>query len=460
MATPPRIALEIRDPRLRAALETLREQIDRAGGRVLAVGGCVRDAVLGVPAGEIDLEVYGLDAERLLRCLGRRFALDVVGRAFGIARLRGLPIDVSLPRRQSACGSGAPSLETGADPQLSPSEALRRRDFTLNAMGLDLSNGELIDPHGGLADLRARVLRHTGAGFGEDPLRVLRGMQLAARFELRAASGTLALCRSLSPQGLPRERVFGEWQKLVLLGRRPSRGLGFLRACGWLVHYPELAALVDCPQDPGWHPEGDVWTHTSRCMDAFARERVGEVREDLVVGLATLCHDFGKPATTRQEGDRITSRGHEAEGAALTRAFLERLTDEARLVDQVAPLVAEHLKPALLYAARAGDAAVRRLAVRARRIDWLVRVARADHRGRLDPNAAFAAGEWLLARARALEIQRAAPVPLVLGRHLISLGLEAGPRFGPILEACYQAQLDGEFDSEEAGIAFARRLLS
>ena len=287
-------------------------------------------------------------------------------------------------------------------------------------------------------------------------------MQFAARFELTPAPETVSLCRGIEPEGLAAERIFEEWRKLVLMGVRPSIGLTFLRDTGWLRHFSELEALIDCPQNPRWHPEGDVWIHTLHCMDVFASERVGDAREDLVVGLAVLCHDLGKPATTTIDDDgRVRSRGHERVGVAQTRTFLERLTREVSLVEEVIPLVAEHLAPVELFQAGAGDAAVRRLARRAGRIDRLVRVASADQRGRpplLIPR--FEAGEWLRERAAALDLARSAPGPIVLGRHLIDLGLEPGPRFAPILEACFESQLDGEFDTLEGGIARARALLA
>jgi len=455
-----RIPWRVDDARLREALARVVEDVRGAGGRALVVGGCVRDAALGRSPADLDVEVYGIEAERLVALLARRFGVDLVGRAFGVLKLRGIAIDVSLPRRESKQGSGHRGFAIHSDPRLSPEQAAARRDFTINAIALDPTSGEVIDPFGGLRDLAARVLRHTTLHFGEDPLRVLRGMQFAARFELEPAPETLALCREIEPEGLARERIFGEFQKLILQGVRPSLGLRFLRESGWLAHFPELAALVDCPQDPEWHPEGDVFVHTLHCMDAYAAEREGDAREDLIVGLAVLCHDLGKPATTAKSGaGRIVSHRHEPDGEARAREFLARLTEERELVDAVLPLVAAHLAPFQLYRDRAGDAAVRRLARRVGRIDRLVRVARADARGRPPRDAArFEAGEWLLERARALAVERSEPEALVRGRDLIELGLAPGPSFTPLLEACYEAQLEGQIGSREEGLELAGRL--
>jgi tRNA nucleotidyltransferase (CCA-adding enzyme) len=347
-----------------------------------------------------------------------------------------------------------------ADPWMSIAEAARRRDFTINAMSVDLATGELEDPFGGSADLRHGLLRHTSERFAEDPLRVLRGMQLAARFDLDTTPETIELCRSIPFEGLAPERVFEEWRKLVLKGKRISRGLAFLRDTGWVRHFPELARLIDCPQDPQWHPEGDVWVHTLHVMDAFARARTGDDWEDLVVGFACLCHDLGKPATTTRESDgRIRSRGHEAAGEAPTRSFLAAMTRQTALTDEVVPLVRHHLKPRQLFDAQASDAAVRRLADKVGRIDRLARVSRADSEGRPPLPTDDRDADWLLERARRLELENQRPTPLVLGRHLIERGLVPGPVFGPILDRCFEAQLDGVFTDLEGGLAHLDRVL-
>ena len=441
-----------------SAVLTLCQAVAAAGGRALLTGGCVRDAALGYPPRDLDLEVLGVAPDRLRSLVVACYRADVVGRHFPVLHLGGaLGLDVSMPRRP---GGYAGDFDVGADPEAGPAEAAARRDFTVDAIGLDPLRREIVDPCGGLADLAAGRLRHASERFDEDPVRVLRGMQLLARFELEAAPETVLRCRALSPDGLPRERIFGEWRRMLLEGARPSRGLHFLREAGWLRHFPELEALVGCPQDPVWHPEGDVWIHTLHALDAFAGARSGDLRDDLVVGLAVLCHDFGKPATTREESGSVTSHGHEPLGADLCRAFLARLTDERDLADEVAPLVAAHLAPAQLHRQAARDAAVRRLARRVGRLDRLVRVAAADHAGRPPRAEPFEAGAWLLARARVLDVERAAPRPLVMGRHLVALGRAPGPDFEPILRDCYEAQLEGAFASEAEGLVYLRRLLA
>ncbi len=431
------------------------------GGCVRVVGGSVRDALLDRPFEEFDLEAFGIepdDLDRMLEDLGLR--VDRVGRAFSVLKLRGIPVDIALPRREVSFGAGHRDFLVDADPHMSIEDAAARRDYTINAISYEPLAGRVDDPLGGRRDLERRRLRHASHRFPEDPLRVLRGMQLVARSGLEADPATVRLCSGIDWRELSVERVFEEWRKLFVLGVEIGGGLRFLQATGWIEAYPELQATVGCEQDPEWHPEGDVWTHTGHVLDAFAAERLGEAEEDLVVGLACLCHDLGKPETTRFVDGRLRSRGHEAAGEAPTRSFLARLTNRRGLVDDVVRLVVDHLKPRQLYQGGAGDAAVRRLAHRVKRIDRLVRLARADARGRPPlPPADCEDCDWLLARAEALRIKDQAPRRLVLGRDLIDRGLTPGPEIGDLVDRCYQAQLDGAFEGRTAGLRFLDSLL-
>lgn len=445
----------------RGALLQVAQCLRAAGGRALLVGGCVRDGLLGIPAKDVDMEVYGLDADAVENALKPHFRLDTVGRAFGVFILKGLDIDIALPRRESRTGPKHTDFKVEGDPSMSPEEAAARRDFTLNAISGDPLTGDLLDPFNGVSDLRARRLRHVSAAFSEDPLRVLRGMQFIARFDLKADPETVALCRGLSPQHLPMERLWEEWKKLLLKGQQISGGLRFLKDCGWLTHFPELEALDGCAQDPKWHPEGDVWTHTGHCLDAYAAHRIGDEWEDLVVGLAVLCHDMGKPETTYTADDgRIRSPRHDILGVPVAKRFLERLTRQKKIFEQVLPLVEQHMRPLALYRDGAGDSAIRRLAARVKRIDRLVRVAHADKNGRppLRPDG-DPEGRWLLEKTEALAIQDNAPKPILLGRHLVELNIKPGPQFGKILDRAYQEQLDGTFCDEASGRHFLRTLV-
>jgi len=458
---PDRLDLDRLDAELTRPLVKVCRLIASAGGHAWLVGGTVRDALLGQPTGDLDLEVFGLPAADLRAALEKEFELDLVGQSFGILKLRGLPIDVGLPRREAKIGLGHKGFEVHSDPDMSLPDAASRRDFTINAIYADPLTGDLKDPFDGRADLERHILRHTSPAFSEDPLRVLRGMQMAARFVMTVVPETVELCRGIEPEGLAGERIYGEWVKLMTLGEKPSLGLAFLKDSGWLQYFPELAALPGVPQDPRWHPEGDVWVHTLHCLDAFAREKTGDAWEDLVVGFAVLCHDLGKPETTTAGGDGvIRSPGHEQRGVELTHAFLDRMTSHRKLAAEVVPLVAEHMRPPALYEAKASAAAVRRLAARVKRIDRLVRVARADIFGRPPlPDDTFPAGDWLLAEAGGLGLADRTPEPIILGRHLMALGMKPGPEFGKILARCFEAQIEGRFTDEDGGRAYLEKIM-
>jgi len=438
-----------------AVLQQIRARVNGAGGRCYLVGGCVRDALLGKTLEELDLEMFGIEPKALMDCLEGPFKIDLVGRSFGVLKIKGLPVDISLPRRERKTGEGHRDFAIDADPHMSLQEACLRRDFTINAMSLDLQSNELIDHCGGRADLEAGLLRHVSPRFAEDPLRVLRGAQLLARFALNAHPGTIALCRSIPWQGLSPERIFAEMRKLLLKGRQPGRGMHFLADCQWLGLFPELIPLQGCPQNPTYHPEGDVWIHTCHVLDAFAGERLGLEEEDLIVGLACLCHDLGKPATTRLIDGVWRSPKHEMAGLEPTRSLLGRFVQPTAIPPAVLPLVRFHLAPYFYFRQKAGAGAIRRLAQQVGRLDRLVRLARADHLGRPPLHFdRFEAGEWLLQRAAELKVLDAAPEPLILGRHLIQRGLKPGPHFKSLLSRCYEAQLDGCFQDEAGGLCF------
>ncbi len=431
--------------------------VAEAGGRALLVGGYVRDRLRGVEATDLDVEVYGLELAALERVLSRFGEVIAVGRAFGVLQVKGLPIDFSLPRLDSKTGAGHKGFEVRCDPGLDFATASRRRDLTINSLGLDPLTGDRLDPHGGARDLAAGVLRATDpAHFGEDPLRGLRVAQFAARFEMRADDTLLRLCAGLDLAELSPERVLEEWRKLLGKGVRPSLGTEILRATGLLRFFPELAALVDVPQDPEWHPEGDCWVHNQMVIDEAARLRDGGPDDEALM-FGALLHDVGKPATTTNEGGRVRSPNHDVRGVALAAAFLERMRAPNELVSRVGALVEHHLAPALFIKNGATAKGYRRLARKLGAAgvsaELLARVARSDHFGRTTPDALareFPAGDEFLARVRELQVAREAPRDVVLGRHLIARGLRPGPAFGAILERCREVQDEtGSTDAEE-----------
>jgi tRNA nucleotidyltransferase (CCA-adding enzyme) len=443
-----------------------------AGGRALLVGGCVRDMLMGVQAKDWDLEVYNLDPAKLRELLDRFGSVNVVGEAFTVYKL-GQNIDVSIPRRERKAGRGHRAFVVEGDPTMSIAEATRRRDFTINAVLHDPLTAELIDPFNGQDDIKAGVLRAVSADtFAEDSLRVLRAAQFAARFEFEIEPDTVKLCQMIDLTDLPAERICGEIEKLFLRAQRPSLGLDRLLQLGAVDQlFPEIRSLIDVPQEPEWHPEGDVYVHTLLVTDR-ARELIDHLPypKQITVMLAALAHDFGKPATTEFIEGRWRSRGHEEAGVAPAENFLDRLNihtiDGYDVRGQVITLVREHLKPGEFYKKReeVGEGAFRRLA-RKCELDLLYRVARADSLGR---NAEWVprqkwygseAQEWFIERARELEVEQRPPAAILLGRHLLELGLAPGPKMGEITRAVYEMQLDGRVRTLEEAKGAAHKIL-
>jgi len=454
-------------------VSSLAQAVHEAGGRALLVGGCVRDELMGAQAKDWDLEVYNLDAVRLREVLDQFGPVNVVGESFTVYKLGG-HLDVSVPRRERKTGHGHKGFVIEGDPSMSVEEAARRRDFTINAIMQDPLTGELIDPYDGRRDIERRILRAVSADtFAEDSLRVLRAAQFAARFQFDIDADTVEICRGIDLTDLPAERIWGELEKLLLQAVQPSIGLEWLNKLGAVEQiFPEIQSLIGVPQDPEWHPEGDVFVHTQLVIDR-ARELVDDLAypRKVTVMLAALAHDFGKPPTTEFLEGRWRSRGHEEAGVPPAESFLSRINihtiDGYNVRGQVIALVREHLKPGEFYKKRdeVGEGAFRRLARRCEP-DLLYRVAKADSLGR---NAEWVprekwygaeAQEWFIQRSRELQVEQRPPDPILLGRHLLELGVKPGPEMGELTRAVYEMQLDGRVRTLDEAIAEAKKIIS
>ena len=431
--------------------------------RAYLVGGCVRDWLLGESNKDYDIEAFGLSYEDLARALAPHGKVDMVGRSFGVIKLTTKArhtYDFSIPRRDSKSAPGHKGFAVTFDPLLAPEEAAARRDFTINSMMYDPRERRLLDPFRGEADLRAKILRHTSAAFPEDPLRVLRGMQFAARFELQVAPETVALSRSIKGtySELAKERVRDEWFKWAEKSRRPSHGLELLVATEWIEHFPEISAMRGVPQDPEWHPEGDVFVHTMHCCDAMStleEWKQSDPETRIVYMLAVLTHDMGKATTTiraEKRGElRIISPGHEEASGELADAFLERINAPNVIRDRVHPLVVNHMA----HFQTVSDRAVRRLAKRLEpeNIRGLVTLMTADSYGR--PPLLREVPEsvrMISAKAEELSVREEPPEPILLGRHLLEYGFQPGKELGQVLNSAYEAQLTGEFNDFISGM--------
>jgi tRNA nucleotidyltransferase (CCA-adding enzyme) len=297
-------------------------------------------------------------------------------------------------------------------------------------------------------------------------------MQFACRFDLTLDPGTAAMCRTIVDHygTIAKERVADEFMKWAVKSSRPGRIAEYLAASGWNVHFPEIARLAGVPQDPGWHPEGDVGIHTMFVVDAAARiaarENVaGDDRAVLI--FAALCHDFAKATTTMQrerEGKmRWTSWGHEADGGPMARTFLERIGIKSAIVDRVVPMIENHLASSSI-GRDATPRAVRRLAMRLvpATITDLLRLVEADYSGRPPLPAGLPEGAMRIREmAEAQAVNHGPQAPLILGRHVMPyFNDQPGKHIGEVTAAAYEAQADGAFSNSEEALQWLERYMS
>lgn len=423
---------------------------DRAGGRVYYVGGCVRDGLLGRESKDIDLEVHGIPVsklEEILDGLGERIAKGV---SFGVFGLRHCGLDIAMPRSEKATGRGHKDFAVFVDPFLGEEKAARRRDFTVNALMQNVLTGEILDFFGGREDLQNGIIRHVDDGsFGEDPLRVFRAAQFAARFDFAVAEETRALCASMAVDALAGERVFAELEKALLKAEKPSLFFEELRRMRQLtVWFPELEALIGVPQRPDAHPEGDVWEHTMQVLDAAASLRQ-RAENPLGLMLAALCHDFGKADTTESMDGVLHAYGHEKAGLPPAERFLGRLTGEKKLRQYVRSMVLLHMEPNKRLADGAGEKSFMRLFDSSVCPEDLLLLAEADFLGRRAPGtdgAALAAAYaevkkrlWAL-----LDVYRERMAqPGVSGQDLVDAGFAPGENFHLALAYAHKLRLAG-----------------
>src|SRR3989344_4139734 len=442
------------------------EAIKREGGAALVVGGFARDAALSkfgdkLRPKDIDLEVYGIEPEKLKEILEEFGKIDLVGAQFGVIKIKGL--DISIPRRDSKIGKGHKGFAIEGDPRMLVREAAQRRDFTINALALDPLTGEILDFYGGIDDIKSKTLRATDEKlFGDDPLRVLRAAQFAGRFGFNVESKTAEICRSLDLTELPKERIGEEWLKLLMKSGQPSIGLEAMLKLGVLEKlHPELKALVGIHQNPEYHPEGDVWTHTKLVVDAavqIANENNLNDEEKRLLLLSAICHDLGKPDTTMIQPDgKITSYKHEEIGLPIAEKFLKFLNIHQDVIKKVLLLVDDHM---FIHHKESSDSSVRRLARRLypaniRELAWL---ATADIRGTTRPGVGkvYTRAEALVVQAELLAVKDSKPKPLIMGRDLLEIGFKPGPIVGETTREIEELQLEGHVTNKEQAIDYAR----
>ena len=416
--------------------------VSERGGRTFYVGGFVRDKILGIENKDMDIEVHGVKPEVLCEILSEVGEPMSYGSSFGVYSLKGYDIDIAMPRKEHATGKGHRDFEVFVDPFIGTAEAARRRDFTMNAVMEDVLTGELVDPFGGKQDLENGIIRHIDSDtFVEDPLRVLRGAQFASRFGFNIADDTSDLFRSMDLSALSRERVEDELKKALLKGKKPSVFFEVLRSADGLdVWFPEVKALIGIEQDPKFHPEGDVWTHTMEVLDRAARYRY-KTKNPYAFMLLALTHDFGKAVTTEVVNGRIHAYDHETEGLPAIETFLRRITNESEVISYVLNMVPLHMKPNVVAASKSAVKVTNRMFDRAAAPEDLIYFAMSDKPVMSGDNPFTGDPEFLFERYELYEEMMSRPY--VTGNDLIEKGLEPGEYFSDVLAYAHKLRLAG-----------------
>lgn len=416
--------------------------VQQYDGTCYYVGGYVRDALLGIENKDIDMEVHGVSPSVLEDILKNFGEVISIGASFGIYNIKGYDLDIAMPRKETARGTGHRDFDVFVDPFIGTEKAALRRDFTVNALMQNVLTGEITDHFGGKADLKKGVIRHVNdSSFAEDPLRVLRAAQFAARFNFAIAEETVALCSAMDLITLSKERIETELEKALLKADKPSVFFEILRKMNQLDYwFKELKDVIDVPQNPQFHAEGDVWTHTMMVLDQAAKYR-DKAENPKGFMLAALCHDYGKAVCTQVVDGRIRSIGHETEGLPLVETFLNRITYETKLINYVLNLCALHMKPNALAAMNAGVKSTNRMFDRAQDPTALVYMAMADNYGRIMANVITPHEDFLFER---LEIYNdIMSKPFVQGRDLIEAGFEPNEKFSDYLDYAHKLRLAG-----------------
>ena len=433
--------------RLHAPLPLIIQAIAQHNGTAYLVGGAVRDLLLERALIDIDIEVHGLTMEQLETVLRSFGIINLVGKSYGVLRIEYMPIDWSVPRSDEQ----GRKPQVHVDPTMGFEAAARRRDVTMNALGINLHTYQLHDPFNGIEDMRNHQLRACDARtFVEDPLRFFRVMQFIGRFAMQPDAQLHDICKRMDISAVSRERIEQECKKLFLLSQEPSRGLRWVMTIGRMHEFlPELAALVAIKQDMRWHPEGDVFEHTMQAVDAAAVLNYESEQEKLIGIYAALCHDLGKVTTTEIKDGVITSYGHELASATVAKQMLKRITHHAQLIDAIVLLVRYHMMPGQLIKQESGDAAFKRLAIKLAPdvcMRQLALLALADMRGRNGQNHVPLIEDMpiideFVCRVQQLGIYEMPEPPLIIGKDLLGF-IEPGPQLGKLVKELYAVQIN------------------
>lgn len=417
------------------------------------VGGAVRDTVLGLTPKDFDIEVYGINYDNLIDRINHLGKLDLVGKSFGVLKLKigDIEFDLTLPRIESRIGVGHTDFNVSFDESIRPIDACRRRDFTMNAMLMDM-HGNIVDFFRGQQHLKQRILHPVSDAFAEDALRVLRGMQFASRFNMTASGIMCAMAYEMYDDfyALSVDRIYAEWVKWAK-GPYPQKGIKFLDDCGWLGHFKQIWNLKETPQNPKYHAEGDVYVHTMLVLE------YAQVHRDPVLNFAALCHDFGKVTHTiiDEETGEISSPGHS--DPTLTRNFCAAIGLPEEMTVRIASLVREHM----IATNEANPRMVRRLLTRLPYPDDFERLCQllcADRMGKMPVGNTASVDKMRLIFQELGEVNSIKPI--IMGRHLLALGFAPGPHIGKALKAAFDMQIDDGVTDFETLLSIASKSLT
>lgn len=422
--------------------ERLALKIENAGGRAFYVGGCVRDKALGCQNKDIDIEVHGISEEELEKILSEFGNIKFFGSSFGVYSISGVNADISLPRSERKIGNGHRDFEVVVDPFIGIKKAARRRDFTINAIMEDILTGEIIDPFNGSSDMCAGIIKHVDdKTFVEDPLRVLRAAQFSARFDFKIAPETIELCKTIDLSALSSERIEIEMKKALLKSKKPSLFFENLREMNQLGYwFKELEQLIDLEQNPKYHPEGDVWTHTMIVLDNAAKFR-NEVSDAYSFILFALMHDLGKIETTEIINGEVHSYNHEVVGVEIAERLLERVCHEKKVKNYVLKSIPLHMRPSMLFESKSKIKKTNKLFDEAVEPKDLIYFSLCDKHIETSKKEELEKKEFLFERLRVYE--ETMKQPCITGKDLLELGFKSGVELGKMLELAHKLRLAG-----------------
>lgn len=400
------------------------DNIVNKGGQPVLVGGLVRDYLLGQPGTDIDIEVFHISSsDELKLLLSPLGSISEVGASFGVWQYSGPEgsVDFSMPRLEQHTGPSHTDVSIQLDASLTFEAAASRRDFSVNAMGIDWGSHQLLDPFNGQDDLSGRILRHISPEFSSDPLRLLRAFQFSSRFGLTPHQDTVQLCRTMSLSNLSKDRLFEELKKWLLGSPHPSVGLPLLYELGVIQQWPEMMRYY----------ESDYWEKAGYAIDTM--RHTPAVSYPLMLA-SWLVHAISI----------------DPDGSEIIHPFLSRLTDSSQLVDPlVSSMVATHsliqlsMNPGLTES----DVILTAKTAKLRSIIAMIRGAYPDS-SRLV--------RYLLSTATRLKIMDGPLPPMIKGRDLLSLGIPPGDHVHEILSLVYDAQLKGAFKTKVAALEFIK----